>query len=54
MRAIGPITVEQVRRTVKALELSKLLSRQDLDFLYSGTVHTPPATISEPVIPEPK
>lgn len=38
MLAIGAITVEQVRRTVEALKLSKMLSRQDLDFLHSGAV----------------
>ncbi len=36
MLAIGAITVDQVRRTVKALELSKLLTPQDLEYLYSG------------------
>lgn len=38
MLAIGAITVEQVRRTVQALELSKMLTTQDLDFLHSGAV----------------
>lgn len=46
MLAIGPITVEQVRRTVKALELSKQLSRQDLDFLHSGTTANTPDAAS--------
>lgn len=35
--AIGAITVEQVRRTVGALALSKQLTPQDLEYLYSGT-----------------
>ncbi|PKL38672.1 MAG: hypothetical protein CVV41_22330 [Candidatus Riflebacteria bacterium HGW-Riflebacteria-1] len=38
MLAIGAITVEQVRRTVEALQMAKMLSRHDLDFLHSGTV----------------
>jgi len=38
MLAIGAITTEQVRRTVKALEMSKMLSRRDLEFLYSGKI----------------
>lgn len=42
MLAIGAITVEQVRRTVEALQLSKMLSKQDLEFLYSGTVGVTP------------
>ncbi|MFZ5952873.1 MAG: aldo/keto reductase [Candidatus Rifleibacteriota bacterium] len=33
---IGPITVEQLRRTVASLKLSKMLSKEDLDFLYYG------------------
>ena len=33
---IGPITVEQLRRTVASLKLSKMLSKDDLDFLYYG------------------
>jgi aryl-alcohol dehydrogenase-like predicted oxidoreductase len=33
---IGPITIEQLRRTVAALKLSKMLTREDLDFLYYG------------------
>lgn len=33
---IGPITVEQLRRTVASLKLSKKLTRQDLDYLYYG------------------
>ena len=36
MLAIGAITVEQVKRTVQALEFSKQLSTHDLDYLYSG------------------
>lgn len=36
MLAVGPITVEQVRRTVKSLALSKMLTPQDLDYLHSG------------------
>jgi aryl-alcohol dehydrogenase-like predicted oxidoreductase len=43
MLAIGAITVEQVRRTVEALQLSKMLSPQDLDFLHNGTVGPTPA-----------
>jgi aryl-alcohol dehydrogenase-like predicted oxidoreductase len=31
---IGPCNIEQLRRTVGALELSKLLSLKDLDYLY--------------------
>jgi aryl-alcohol dehydrogenase-like predicted oxidoreductase len=41
MLAVGPITIEQVRRTVGALKLSKLLSEKDLDFLHSGAGGTP-------------
>lgn len=41
MLAIGAITVEQVRRTVGALQLSKMLSPQDLDFLHSGMIGAP-------------
>jgi len=33
---IGPITVAQLRRTVAALKLAKMLSKEDLDFLYYG------------------
>jgi aryl-alcohol dehydrogenase-like predicted oxidoreductase len=40
--AIGPITVEQVRRTVDALPLAKRLSREDLDYLHGGAA-APPA-----------
>jgi aryl-alcohol dehydrogenase-like predicted oxidoreductase len=34
--AVGAITVEQVQRTVSALQLSKRLTPQDLEYLYSG------------------
>ncbi|MDD4976505.1 MAG: aldo/keto reductase [Bacteriovorax sp.] len=33
---VGPITVEQLRRTVGALKLSSMLSDDNLDYLYSG------------------
>jgi aryl-alcohol dehydrogenase-like predicted oxidoreductase len=33
---IGPISVEQLRRTVASLKLSKMLSKDDLDYLYYG------------------
>ena len=33
---IGPITVEQLRRTVASLKLSKMLSKEDLEFLCYG------------------
>ncbi|MEW6708686.1 MAG: aldo/keto reductase [Candidatus Riflebacteria bacterium] len=33
---IGPITVEQLRRTVASLKLAKMLSKEDLDFLHYG------------------
>jgi aryl-alcohol dehydrogenase-like predicted oxidoreductase len=33
---IGPITIEQLRRTVGSLKLAKLLTKDDLDFLYYG------------------
>ena len=33
---IGPITVDQLRRTVASLKLSKMLSKKDLDYLYYG------------------
>lgn len=33
---IGPRTVEQLRRTVQALELAKMLTPEDLDFLYNN------------------
>jgi aryl-alcohol dehydrogenase-like predicted oxidoreductase len=36
MLAIGPITKEQLSRTVESLELSKNISLQDLEYLYSG------------------
>lgn len=36
MLAVGAISVEQVRRTVASLKMSKLLLPQDLDYLYSG------------------
>lgn len=42
MLAIGAITAGQVRRTVKALEMSKMLSRRDLEFLYSGKIECNP------------
>lgn len=38
MLAIGPITVEQLRRTIGALKLSKMFTSQDLEHLYSGQV----------------
>ncbi|MCB0361208.1 MAG: aldo/keto reductase [Bdellovibrionales bacterium] len=37
--AIGPITQEQLDRTVRSLGLSKLLTAQDLEYLYSGQVY---------------
>jgi aryl-alcohol dehydrogenase-like predicted oxidoreductase len=33
---IGPRTVEQLRRTVQALQISKLLTPEDLEYLYSN------------------
>jgi len=33
---IGPITIEQLRRTVASLKLAKMLTKDDLDFLYYG------------------
>jgi len=33
---IGPITVEQLRRTVGSLRLSRLLTQANLEYLYSG------------------
>lgn len=33
---IGPITIEQLRRTVASLKLAKMLTKKDLDFLYYG------------------
>lgn len=38
--AVGPITVDQVRRTVEALKMSKLLTPADLDFLHGGKTAT--------------
>jgi aryl-alcohol dehydrogenase-like predicted oxidoreductase len=37
MLVIGALTVEQVRRTVSSIKLSKMLSPKDLEHLYSGT-----------------
>ena len=34
--AIGPISIEQLRRTVASLKLSKMLTDDDLDYLYYG------------------
>lgn len=34
--AVGPITVEQLRRTVGALKLSRTLTEKDLDYLHAG------------------
>jgi aryl-alcohol dehydrogenase-like predicted oxidoreductase len=34
--AIGPITIEQLRRTVKSLELAQELTLADLEYLHSG------------------
>lgn len=42
MLAIGAITTEQVYRTVMALEMSKMLSHRDLEFLYSGKIGPAP------------
>jgi aryl-alcohol dehydrogenase-like predicted oxidoreductase len=36
--AIGPVTIEQLRRTVQSLELAKLLTPKDLDYLHSGKI----------------
>lgn len=33
---IGPITIEQLRRTVASLKLAKMLKKEDLDYLYYG------------------
>lgn len=33
---VGPITVEQVRRTVASLELSRMLTEDDLNYMHSG------------------
>ena len=33
---VGPISIAQLRRTVEALELAKMLTRDDLDYLYYG------------------
>ncbi|MBI4405809.1 MAG: aldo/keto reductase [Deltaproteobacteria bacterium] len=38
--AVGAITVEQVRRTVQSLHLSKMLSPQDLEYLYGGATRS--------------
>lgn len=37
MLAIGPITKEQLDRTVESLKLSTILSKQDLEYLHSGS-----------------
>ncbi|MBF0547296.1 MAG: aldo/keto reductase [Candidatus Riflebacteria bacterium] len=37
---IGPRSVEQIRRTVQALEVAKLLTKEDLDYLYTGSAIT--------------
>ncbi len=34
---IGPRTVEQLKRTVESLELAKMMTKNDLDFLYDGS-----------------
>ncbi|MBI2520355.1 MAG: aldo/keto reductase [Bdellovibrio sp.] len=34
--AVGPITVEQLRRTVASLKLARMLTDSDLEYLYSG------------------
>jgi aryl-alcohol dehydrogenase-like predicted oxidoreductase len=33
---VGPITVEQLRRTIGAVKLSRKLTEADLEYLYSG------------------
>ncbi len=33
---IGPISIEQLRRTVASLKLAKMLTKDDLDYLYYG------------------
>jgi aryl-alcohol dehydrogenase-like predicted oxidoreductase len=33
---VGPITVEQLRRTVASIELARMLTPKDLEYLYSG------------------
>jgi len=33
---VGPITVEQLRRTVESLQLARMLTAEDLDYLYYG------------------
>lgn len=43
MLAVGPITVEQVRRTVESLKMAKRLTPADLDFLHNGKIATAPA-----------
>lgn len=39
---VGPLSVEQVRRTITALDLSKNLRPQDLSYLYQGNIGGPP------------
>ncbi len=34
--AVGPITIEQLHRTVRSLKLAHMLTDKDLEFLYSG------------------
>jgi aryl-alcohol dehydrogenase-like predicted oxidoreductase len=36
--AVGPITIPQLRRTVASLALSRLLTSDDLEYLYGGSV----------------
>ncbi|ELR66285.1 hypothetical protein C942_04873 [Photobacterium marinum] len=38
MLAVGPITIPQLRRTVASLGLSKMLTDDDLEYLYYGVV----------------
>lgn len=38
MLAVGPITIPQLRRTVASLGLSKMLTDDDLEYLYDGVV----------------
>jgi aryl-alcohol dehydrogenase-like predicted oxidoreductase len=45
--AVGAITVEQVRRTVGALALSKKLHPGFLEYLYRGTAHAEVTTLLE-------
>jgi aryl-alcohol dehydrogenase-like predicted oxidoreductase len=33
---VGPINLEQLRRTVASIKLSHLLTETDLNYLYSG------------------